>query len=56
MIVENIRLVRLLDLTAGFAVKTKRKVVADFQAAREKPNWYSKLSVQHSDPLFHFLL
>ena len=46
---DNIHLVRLLDLTADFGVKTKHKVDADFQAARKGQNWYAKLSV-HSDP------
>ena len=46
--VENIRLVRQLDLTAGFGVKKKKKRKtrkfddADFQAAREEQNWYLK--------------
>ena len=49
VIVENIRLVRLLDLTADFGGKTNTKFDADFQAAREAQNWHSKLSV-HSNP------
>ena len=47
VIVENIRLVPLLDLTAYFGVKNKNKKTrkfddADFQAAREEQNWYLK--------------
>ena len=38
VIVENIRLVRLLDLTADFGVRKKRKVDADFRAARKEQN------------------
>ena len=46
VIVENIRRVRLLDLTADFGVKTKAgQVDADFQAACEEQNCYSKLSI-----------
>ena len=43
-IVENIRLVRRLDLTADLGVETN----ADFQAAREEQNWYSKQYVQNN--------
>ena len=49
VIVENIRLVRLLDLTADFGVKTNAKLTPIFKAAREGQNWYSKLFV-HSNP------
>ena len=49
VIVENIHLVRLLDLTADFGVKTKRKIDADFQDARGEQYWYSELSV-HRNP------
>ena len=39
VIVKNMCLVGLLELTADFGVKTKkRKVDADFQAAREEQN------------------
>ena len=53
VVVENIGLVRLLDITAGSGSQNKHKVDADFQAAREEQNWYSKLSV-HSNPDFKF--
>ena len=37
-IVENIRLICLLDLTADFGGR-QRKVDADLSAAREEQNW-----------------
>ena len=45
ILVQNIHLVHLQDLTADFGVKTKCKVFVDFHAAREEQNWYSKLFV-----------
>ena len=55
VIVENIRQVCVLDLTADFGVKSKLKIDAELPAAREEQNWYSGLSV-HSNPAFNFCL
>ena len=54
VIIENIRLVRLLDLTADFGSQNKRNVDADFHAARGEQNWYSKLSVHSNNLDFNF--
>ena len=48
VIVENIRLVRPLDLTADFE-SNKRKVDTKLPAAREEQTWFPSLSV-HSKP------
>ena len=51
---EYTRLVCLLDFTADFGVKTKRKVDAKLSAALSEQNWwYSELSV-HSNPDYNF--
>ena len=52
--VENLSLVRLLDLTADFGVKTNTKLTPDCQREREREhNWCSELSV-HSNPGSNF--
>ena len=48
VIVENIRLVRLLDLTADIGIKT----YADFQATREEHNWVFKAVSTQETPNF----
>ena len=39
VIIENIRLVRLLDLTADFGFKTKAKLTATFKLREKSQNW-----------------
>ena len=54
VIIENIHLVCLLDLTADFGVKTNaKKLTLNFQLREREQNWYSELSV-HSNPDSNF--
>ena len=51
VIVENIRLVRLLDLTADFGVKTNAKLTPICQL-HGKSNWYQLSVHRNSDANF----